>query len=279
MPATPSCSGSSSTLPGRRAPALQQLRQGRHVLGDQRRRPRATSTRSDLVSDDIYWFTDPHVCGSSEGGELLAGGTRALTAARMPARRQLRLHRSTACAHSSARTGRKPIWNFIEVGHPFTEDDAPTITRPQIRAAVWHSLIAGARGILYFNHNFGGPCHSQHVLRDSCGAAIRPTVKAINEQITRSRPSSTRRRSSPGGRRAADEGDGEVPGRPVLRLRRPTENTASTATFSIPCVGNATATVLDENRTIPVTSGRSATRSPTATPSTSTASTAARPAA
>ena len=50
----------------------------------------------------------------------------------------------------------RPIWNFIEVGHPFTENDAPTINGPQIRAAVWHSIIAGARGILYFNHNFGG---------------------------------------------------------------------------------------------------------------------------
>ena len=52
---------------------------------------------------------------------------------------------------------RKPIWNFVEVGHPFTESNAPTITGPQIRAAVWHSIIAGARGIIYFNHTSAVP--------------------------------------------------------------------------------------------------------------------------
>jgi hypothetical protein len=32
-------------------------------------------------------------------------------------------------------------------------------------------------------------------------------------------------------------------------------NASSTATFSIPCVGNATATVLGENRTVAVSNG------------------------
>ena len=29
------------------------------------------------------------------------------------------------------------------------------IAPEEVRAAVWHSLIAGARGIVYFNHSFG----------------------------------------------------------------------------------------------------------------------------
>ena len=33
------------------------------------------------------------------------------------------------------------------------------------------------------------------------------------------------------------------------------ENAASTGNFAIPCVGNATATVIGENRTLPVTAG------------------------
>ena len=33
------------------------------------------------------------------------------------------------------------------------------------------------------------------------------------------------------------------------------ENASSTGTFSLPCVGNATATVVGENRTIPVSGG------------------------
>ena len=150
----------------------------------------------------------------------------------------------------------KPIWNFIEVGHPFTENDAPTITAPQIRAAVWHSLIAGARGIIYFNHNFGGSCQSQHVLRDNCGTAIRPTVKATNEQVTRLAPVLN-----------APFADGLLTTTNTVRAMTKyqngqfyvfagnTENANRSGTFNAPCIGNATATVIDENRTIPITNG------------------------
>ena len=54
----------------------------------------------------------------------------------------------------------KPVWNFVEVGHPAGENWAPTITAKQIRAAVWSGIIHGARGIVDFNHNFGGNCIS-----------------------------------------------------------------------------------------------------------------------
>ena len=49
--------------------------------------------------------------------------------------------------------------------------------------------------------------------------------------------------------------------------------------FSLPCVGNAKAAVVGENRTVPVRKGPSATTSPTGTRSTSTASTVDRRAA
>ena len=39
---------------------------------------------------------------------------------------------------------RMPIWNFVEVGTPFSKGG--TITAPQIRAAVWHSIIVGCQG-------------------------------------------------------------------------------------------------------------------------------------
>ena len=50
-----------------------------------------------------------------------------------------------------------PVWNFVELGHPFPDDQGGTITTQQMRAAVWSSIINGARGIIYFVHNFGGP--------------------------------------------------------------------------------------------------------------------------
>lgn len=78
---------------------------------------------------------------------------------------------------------RQPVWAFVEVGHPFTEDTAPTITAAQVRSAVWHSIIAGARGIVYFNHSFGGPCPTASVLRSGCDPAMTPAVTRLNAQI------------------------------------------------------------------------------------------------
>ena len=59
----------------------------------------------------------------------------------------------------------QPIWSFVEVGWPFTETAAQgggLLLPEEIKAAVWHSIIAGARGIIYFNHSFGGPDQTQH---------------------------------------------------------------------------------------------------------------------
>lgn len=38
-------------------------------------------------------------------------------------------------------------------------------------AAAWHALIAGARGILWFQHNFGGPCIDFRTIIDGSNPA------------------------------------------------------------------------------------------------------------
>jgi hypothetical protein len=134
----------------------------------------------DVVSADNYWFTDPNICGFSEGGTLL------------PEPRELSESECRRAANYGwtvdrlrgliTPLGSKPVWAFVEVGHPATENYAPTITGPQARAAVWSSIIHGARGIVYFNHSFGG-CYSQHVLRDPCGDGVRPWIAETNSQI------------------------------------------------------------------------------------------------
>jgi hypothetical protein len=137
----------------------------------------------DLVSADNYWFTDPNICGSSEGGSFL-GKSRPLTS------RECRLAANYGRTVSRVRSlvsprRTMPVWGFVEVGHPASEDWTPTINGTQIRAAVWSSIIHGARGIVYFNHSFGGGCISQHVLRDSCGSKVRPAVTRVNQQVRR----------------------------------------------------------------------------------------------
>jgi hypothetical protein len=152
---------------------------------------RAQATRfvnqhPDVVSADNYWFTDPNICGEYEGGSLF-GVQRDLRPGEC--RRGANYGRTVEYVRSLVvPRGSKPVWVFVEVGHPAGEDWAPTIRAHQIRDAVWSGLVHGARGVVYFNHSFGGDCLSQHVLRDPCGAEVRPTVTRLNRRIARLAP-------------------------------------------------------------------------------------------
>ena len=209
----------------------------------------------DLVSNDIYWFTDPTVCGASEGGALFVKAARDLTSAECRrasnygavVRRMRRL---------VAPLGSRPVWAFVEVGHPFPQGDAPTIAPAEVRAAVWHSLIAGARGVIYFNHSFGGPCQSQHVLREGCYAAVRAMVTSLNAQIRSLAPALNAPSivsgwtSSPTTRAMLKAYRGDL-----YLFAGSAENVSASGSFSIPCAGDAPATVIGENRTIPLRGG------------------------
>ena len=139
-----------------------------------------------VVSADAYWYTDRNICAATEGGTLIGTGGSLSDA---------RCHRAANYGRTVDRVqalvdppGSKPVLAFVELGHPFTEEDWPSITPAQARAAVWSSIIHGAQGIIYFNHSFGGPCQTQHILRDPCYAAMRKTITRVNGQITRLAP-------------------------------------------------------------------------------------------
>ena len=94
---------------------------------------------------------------------------------------------------------RQPIWNFVETGHPFSDSQngARSIAPAEVRSAVWHSLIAGARGIIYFQHSFGGPCSGDnHTIRTNC-EGTRPIVTSVNAQIKSIAPALNGPRVSP----------------------------------------------------------------------------------
>ena len=205
----------------------------------------------DLVSTDSYWFTDDNLCGVSEGG-----GERGVVKAdncHVAANYGWQINRVRSLV-SPARS--KPVWAFVEVGHPASEDDWPSITPPQIRAAVWHSLIAKARGIIYFNHSFGGPCQTHHALREPCYASARATVKATNRQIKALAPVlnapfvTSRWRHS-----RATKAMVKWQGGHFYVFAGSARHVSSTGSFSIPCVGAATARVIGEKRAIPVRRG------------------------
>ncbi|HEY8524090.1 MAG TPA: hypothetical protein VIL48_03940 [Acidimicrobiales bacterium] len=124
----------------------------------------------DVVSADHYLFTHPDTADHERRGASYGAVVDRMRALDGHDRR------------------RQPVWAFVELGHPFTDESAPTITADQVRSAVWHSIIAGARGIVYFNHSFGGPCPTFSVLREGCDPEMTPAVTELNAQLTELAP-------------------------------------------------------------------------------------------
>ncbi|SDS52717.1 hypothetical protein SAMN04489743_0261 [Pseudarthrobacter equi] len=204
----------------------------------------------DVVSADNYWFTDPYICSPVEGGAVFAPG-RDLSdeECRTAAHYGWTVDRVRSLVQPA---GSKPVWAFVEVGQPFSDPASPPISPAQVRAAVWSSLIHGARGIVYFNHNFGGTCLSQHVLRDECGGDVRPAVTAVNHLITSlapalNAPSITGLITSgtPGVDMLVKASGGHL-----YLMAASTRNERRDVAFSLACGSPEQVTVLDEGRTI-----------------------------
>jgi hypothetical protein len=203
-----------------------------------------------LVSVDNYWFTDDDICQASQGGALKKSGEAALSASECHLAANYGITTQYVRSLVQPRAA-MPVWNFVELGHPYT--DGGTITGPQMRAAVWSSIINGARGITYFVHNFGGPCPSYNLLRDHCGDAIRADLTAVNQQITRLAPVL----NAP-----FLDGYARSDGPVDLAVKRyqgsnyvlvgATTNEPSEATITLSCGNADSAEVIDENRTLPI---------------------------
>jgi hypothetical protein len=199
-----------------------------------------------IVSTDYYWFTDPNAGPSNPRyGFGSSYGTDVARVRRLDARDGVR----------------RPVWHVVELGWPFTESAAQggrRILPAEIRSAVWHSLIAGARGIFYFDHNFGPGTPDSTILEEGyednrvaatrVNAQIKSLARVLNAPFVTSRHS------------AADTMDGTV--RYMVKWAKGkfwvfagADRGGGNVTFSIPCVGNAAATVLGERRTIRVNGG------------------------
>ena len=206
----------------------------------------------ELVSADMYFYTDNNLCPTEAANFLNIRPEFC----RRSSSYGIVLDRMRAL---DAMDGKRiPIYGFVEVGHPFTENDWPTINGDQIAGAVMNSLIHEARGIIYFNHNFGGSCISQHVLRDSCGAAVRPAVTETNRRVTALAPVLNTQSYQWSFNASLDTmlkgHDGSyyvfaMPGR---------AGGTGTQTLTLPTglTGATKAEVLFENREVPITGGR-----------------------
>jgi hypothetical protein len=213
----------------------------------------------DYSSVDIYWFTDGGVCSANEGGRLILGQDATLPAAQC--RRAANYgHVIDKMRRLDALDGqRQPIWNLVETGTPMQQ--GLTISPAQIKAAAWHSIIAGARGIVWFQHSFyagGTGCRVTHYsLLDPCHAPQAAAVGEVGAQVKQLAPVLNARSVTsdwtvnPNIRARVKWHDGHFY---VLAASR--ENAATTGTFSMPCLGDAEAVrVGGETGTVSVTNG------------------------
>jgi hypothetical protein len=140
---------------------------------------------TDILSADSYWMTDSDLQVPSQGGCALlpndptacgGGGASGLTAAQaeLPANYGWDVTRLERLQTINGPA--KPVVVDVETGCPGASTGnkaAKCITPPSMVAAAWHGLIAGARGILWFQHNFSGPCQDLRTFVDGSNASSR----------------------------------------------------------------------------------------------------------
>lgn len=215
---------------------------------------RFVSDYGDIVSADNYWFTDTNICSASEGGTLLSE-------ARDLSPEECRKASNYGWTIGRVRKlikpqGSKPVWAFVEVGHPAGEEQSPTITPEQIQAAVWSSIIHGARGIVYFNHSFGGSCASHNVLRD-CGDEPKATVTAVNRRISELAPVLNAQTVESG---ASVTGNVDalvkLKGKKIYVLLTATASGDQEFEVSIPCIAEGTAVKSHSGEQVPISGGK-----------------------
>lgn len=119
---------------------------------------------SDTPSADSYWMTDSDLDATSQAACALlsvtsnacgyGSGTGLTTAQRaLPANYAFNVTRLESLSGRS-----KPITVDVETGCPSFRFGGKCTDPAATKAAAWHALIAGARGIIWFQHNFSGPC-------------------------------------------------------------------------------------------------------------------------
>jgi hypothetical protein len=118
---------------------------------------------SDILSADSYWFTDTDLQVPSQGGcallpndqtACISGPGLSVDQSRLAANYEFNVTRLRFLQALNGAS--KPVVVPVETGCPMS--NGLCVTTAQFTAAAWHVLIAGGRGIIWFQHNFSGPC-------------------------------------------------------------------------------------------------------------------------
>jgi hypothetical protein len=153
--------------------------------------------------------------------------------------------------------GAKPVWSCIECTH--IDNPRRKATPAQVRAEVWMAVIHGARGLIYFVHEFA-PAFNDHALLDD--PDMLAGVTAVNAEIRAAAPVLNAGEAVAGARVVSSDPDVPVA---ALVLRHGgaihvfavgLRDGQADATLTIPGLpATATAGVLDEDRTLTVRDG------------------------
>jgi len=149
----------------------------------------------------------------------------------------------------------KPVIPAIGITEVFSNAVAnPTLA--QIGIMIWSSIIGGARGIHYFNHNFYPGKESQHVLIDPYYTTLRNYIHVLQDRISVLAPVINSRFA-----------DGYLThsgtinhmvkyyGGKFYIFAAPGAAGSQNITFTLASTATTTATVIDESRTLTVTAG------------------------
>lgn len=156
----------------------------------------------------------------------------------------------------------KPLYGFVETGHPHTHGEI--IDPDQLESAVWNTILHGATGINYFAHSFYTEGRGEYA-----SVLTRPEITARVTAVNARLKSMAVVLNAPNQPGAAATGDNGIP---VASLRKhvdgqwwvlaQTDGTrqhprslAAEVTIEVP-VPSGTATVVDENRTVPIVDGK-----------------------
>ena len=127
----------------------------------------------DVTSVDKYAYTSPQVDGIIQQSSYWPKGKNPASSSAYG------WLQDRMASYSGSAT---PNWVFVETAKPFlNEGDSKTIAPNQIEGAVWSSIIHGAAGIAYFQHNNSGQCGTYSIL--DCGSALTAKITAIDAQV------------------------------------------------------------------------------------------------
>lgn len=216
---------------------------------------------SDAVSIDSYWYSSPYC-----DWEVVHGQAFLVPFDKANCRTGQAYGRTTKALRQQDATDGKlqPVWNFVENIDVAPDGKQVHALKPaEVKAMAMSSIINEARGLLWFNNSFGGPCSTGNAIRETQvnpSYACADTVKAMGEvnRFVQSLAPVLNTQSYYYTWGTGVETMTKYHGGSVYLFAMPTDSGANsgagTKTFTAPrALAGHKVTVVGENRTLPVT--------------------------